>query len=158
MSIEPLVLFETKARGLDRRGLESFARRLRDEVTEGRAFCCLVTTDAELERLNREFRSKPEPTDVLSFPAPAPHGDLGDIAISVDRAKAQAEELGHDTPTEIRVLMLHGVLHLLGYDHTVDHGKMKRLETAWRRKLELPAGLIERARARSKPETSGKKR
>ena len=157
MSIDPLVLFETKARGLDRRGLEAFARRLRDEVTEGRAFCCLVTTDAELERLNREFRSKPEPTDVLSFPAPAPHGDLGDVAISADRAREQAAELGHDTPTEIRVLMLHGVLHLLGHDHESDGGKMKRLETAWRKKLELPAGLIERARARKSAGKPAKK-
>lgn len=157
MSSEPLVLFETKARGLDRRGLESFARRLRDEVTEGRAFCCLVTSDAELERLNREFRSKPEPTDVLSFPAPSPHGDLGDVAISVERASAQAAELGHDTPTEIRILMLHGVLHLMGHDHRADHGRMRRLETAWRKKLELPAGLIERAGARTRPEKSGKK-
>jgi probable rRNA maturation factor len=69
---------------------------------------------------------------------------LGEIAISVDRAKEQAAEFGHTIDEEIRVLMLHGLLHLLGMDHERDRGRMRREETRWRKELDLPVGLIER--------------
>jgi probable rRNA maturation factor len=69
---------------------------------------------------------------------------LGDIAISLQRARAQARRWGHSIEDEIRILMLHGVLHLRGMDHDGDSGEMARTETRWRRKLGLPAGLIER--------------
>jgi probable rRNA maturation factor len=82
---------------------------------------------------------------VLSFPSPSPDGGLGDIAISADRAREQAESCGHALIVEVEVLLLHGVLHLLGHDHETDHGKMRRLETKWRKELGLPTGLIERA-------------
>lgn len=104
-----------------------------------------------MRRLNRQFRGKDATTDVLSFPSgngqarrPAP---LGDIAISVARARAQAREFGHTTEQEVRVLMLHGVLHLLGMDHETDGGQMARAEQRWRERLGLPVGLIERVGA-----------
>ncbi len=83
-------------------------------------------------------------TDVLSFPAPERADDLGEIAISWDRAVDQSREMGHAAGDEVRVLMLHGVLHLLGMDHETDAGEMRRAESRWRKKLGLPQGLIER--------------
>ncbi|MBL8231017.1 MAG: rRNA maturation RNase YbeY, partial [Bryobacterales bacterium] len=88
------------------------------------------------------------PTDVLSFPEPAP-GFLGEIAISVDRAAAQAAEFGHTLEEEIEILMLHGALHLSGMDHEKDKGQMARAESKWRKHFGLPRGLIQRARKRS---------
>jgi probable rRNA maturation factor len=74
-------------------------------------------------------------------------GYLGDLAISWQRARAQAREFGHSTEAEIQVLMLHGLLHLMGLDHETDDGRMSRTERRWRRALGLPAGLIERVQA-----------
>jgi probable rRNA maturation factor len=127
-----------------------FARKLQSEVARGRSFDCLITGDAELRKLNREFRGKDYATDVLSFPAaPEPGrkaaGPLGDIAISAARARAQSRRFGHSAETEIRILMLHGVLHLMGFDHEIDEGRMARAEKRWRSRLGLPNGLIERA-------------
>jgi probable rRNA maturation factor len=137
--------------GIARQPVEQFLMALRDRVLRGRTFGCLITTDAELQRLNREFRRRDYPTDVLSFPAEAqaglPEGYLGDLAISWQRARAQASEYGHSVETEIQVLMLHGVLHLAGMDHETDRGRMSRVETRWRRALGLPSGLIERVSA-----------
>jgi probable rRNA maturation factor len=138
------------------------------EVAQGRPFDCLITGDAELRRLNRKFLGQDYATDVLSFPGVAPAilspvtlpprtttGDkivgatspsLGDIAISFARARAQARAFGHSTEQEIRILMLHGLLHLLGMDHAADRGRMARTEKRWRGRLGLPNGLIERAR------------
>jgi probable rRNA maturation factor len=136
-----------------------FARKLQAQIARGRPFDCLITGDAQVRRLNREFRGKDFATDVLSFPA----GDIqagvrktgdkkrspvlpraGDIAISLPRARAQAKRLGHSTEQEIRILILHGLLHLLGQDHESDDGRMARAEKRWRARLGLPAGLIER--------------
>lgn len=153
MSSDPLLIFATRRKGFDRAALRAFAARLRDEVADGATFCARITSDRELRQLNHDFLGKDYATDVLSFPAPSPDGALGDIAISVERAEAQASEFGHDTTTEIEVLLLHGVLHLLGYDHETDRGRMKRAETKWRQALELPGGLIERAR-QAEPEKS----
>jgi len=143
------------------RALTLFARRLQSEVAKGRPFDTLITTDAELRKLNGRYRNLDYPTDVLSFcgadpqvcagpPGPArpkvgllPR--LGDLAISLSRARAQAREFGHTTEQEIRVLMLHGLLHLLGMDHETDRGRMARAERRWRAHLGLPNGLIERA-------------
>jgi probable rRNA maturation factor len=72
---------------------------------------------------------------------------LGDIAISLGRARAQAREFGHTIEQEVQILMLHGVLHLMGHDHETDSGAMARAEKRWRAKLGLPNGLIERVRA-----------
>ncbi len=106
----------------------------------------LVTGSSELRSLNRRFRAKDQPTDVLSFP-PGPsfvNGFAGDIAISADIAKQNARRLGHSAAQEIKILALHGVLHLVGYDHEHDEGAMARREAVLRRSLNLPAGLIER--------------
>jgi len=141
------VTFRGTPAGVRRSPLRDFARVLERGVTRGKRFDCVITTDSELRRLNRQFRRKNTATDVLSFPAPpdAPKGYLGDLAISFDRARAQAREFGHATSVEIRVLMLHGVLHLTGLDHETDSGKMARAEARLRRRLGLPGGLIERA-------------
>jgi probable rRNA maturation factor len=144
------VTFRRVPEKLGRRPIEHFARKLQESVTKGRAFDCLITGDAELRRLNREFLGKDAPTDVLSFPAAAAgptSGRLGDIAVSVGRARAQAREFGHTVEQEIQILMLHGVLHLLGMDHEMDGGRMARAERRWRAGLGLPNGLIERVRS-----------
>ncbi len=140
------ILFRGAPAKLNRRLLGGYAHRLRDEVAGGRPFTCLITGDAELRRLNREFLGKDYPTDVLSFPAVEQGGELGEIAISARRAAVQARERGHSVEEEIGILMLHGVLHLMGMDHERDRGRMARAETRWRKALGLPRGLIERVR------------
>ncbi len=114
------------------------AARLRGEVT------ILVTGNREIRKLNREFRKHDEPTDVISFPSDA-SGIAGDIAISAEIARANGRELGHGTLAELKVLILHGILHLAGFDHDADSGEMERKEARLREELGLPAGLIERA-------------
>jgi len=119
------------------------AVRLKGEVT------VLLTTDAAIRKLNREFRHKDKATDVLSFPAEGIGAEeiAGDLAISVPTALRQAVELNHALSTELKVLILHGLLHLAGYDHETDEGKMARRERLLRERLGLPQGLIERATA-----------
>jgi probable rRNA maturation factor len=123
------------------------AQRLRDGVAGGRKFSCLLTDDRELRRLNHQFFEKDCPTDVIAFPEPGPDDFLGELAISVERASEQANRFGHSVEQEVGILMLHGLLHLLGMDHETDRGRMARTETLWRKKLGLPAGLVERARS-----------
>jgi probable rRNA maturation factor len=115
-----------------------------------------LVTDAEIRALNRRYRRRNQLTDVLSFPAgradAAPDGEvsLGDLVIGTGVARRQASEAGHAYATELKVLALHGLLHLLGYDHHAadDQGRMARLEARLRRKGGLAAGLIERAQIR----------
>jgi len=130
--------------------LERFARLLRDDVAGGRPFECLITNDRELQQLNLNFRGKDAATDVLSFPADPDLGRtgapfLGSLAVSWQRAAAQSREYGHSLDSELRVLMLHGLLHLLGMDHEKDRGRMARAESRWRIRLRLPDSLTERA-------------
>jgi probable rRNA maturation factor len=132
------LLFRHSSRRVRRTPLRDFLTDLVKRVARGRAVTCLITTDAELRRLNRQFRGKNYATDVLSFPP-------DEMAISLDRAAAQAKELHHSLDAELRILMLHGLLHLSGMDHEKDQGEMRRAETRWRKKLGLPSGLIERA-------------
>lgn len=148
MSPDPLLLFQSRAAALDRGWLRAFAERLSTEVAGGARFTALLTSDRRLRQLNREFLGKDYATDVLSFPAGGGGGWLGDLAISVPRAVQQAGEQGHGVEQEIAVLLLHGVLHLMGHDHETDGGAMRRLEIRWRKALGLPAGLIERTKAR----------
>lgn len=143
MKSDPLITYRRKPATLDLSSLESFAATLRDRVlrnrdARGREFHCRITNDAELQQLNAQFLGKNYPTDVLSFPSE------NDIAISLDRARAQAKEWKHSVEDELRILMLHGVLHLLGMDHESDSGRMKRAELRWRKKFGLPTSLIER--------------
>jgi probable rRNA maturation factor len=106
----------------------------------------LLTSDAEIKRLNRTFRKKNKTTDILSFPAPAELPELsGDLAISLDTAARQAAEHDHTLVIELKILLLHGLLHLAGEDHETDQGEMAARETELRRRFKLPATLIERA-------------
>src|SRR5687767_1295648 len=107
--------------------------------------CVALVSDLRMRALNRQFRGKDRVTDVLSFPAQT-RGFLGDIVIASGVAKKQAKAAGHSLNIEFRVLALHGLLHLLGYDHDSDDGKMARIEARLRKKAGLPEGLIERAR------------
>ena len=102
-----------------------------------------ITSNGEMRRLNRRFRKKNKPTDVLTFPSQM-NGITGDIAISLEIAAENAASLGHSLEQEIKILILHGMLHLAGYDHEIDDGEMHARETALRQKLKLPVGLIER--------------
>jgi probable rRNA maturation factor len=102
-----------------------------------------LVPDARVRALNRQFRHKNQNTDVLSFPADE-RGQLGDVVIATGVARRQATAAGHSLQTELRVLALHGLLHLLGYDHEADDGEMRRLERRLRLKGGLREGLIER--------------
>ncbi|MCS7041576.1 MAG: rRNA maturation RNase YbeY [Bryobacteraceae bacterium] len=145
MKEDPLLIFAVATPGVDRAALRDFAHCLRQEVAAGRPFCCRITTDREVRELNRRFLGEDRPTDVLSFPSGQGLGSLGDIAIAFPYARRQAAAFGHPVETELRVLLLHGLLHLLGYDHETDGGRMRRAEQKWRRRLGLPHGLISRA-------------
>lgn len=104
-----------------------------------------IVSDRRMRALNRQFRGKDAVTDVLSFPSDE-RGFLGDIVIAAGVTKRQAKDAGHSEQTEVKVLALHGLLHLLGYDHESDDGKMARVEARLRKKAGLKEGLIERAR------------
>jgi probable rRNA maturation factor len=133
-----------------RPALESFLRRICRELKLGAAevTICLVS-DAEIARMNEAFRKKKGPTDVLSFPAVERRktarlsarsrwpGFLGDIAISPETARRNAKKFGRSVPSELQVLIVHGVLHLLGYDHETDRGEMDRIEQRLRRRFRL---------------------
>jgi probable rRNA maturation factor len=104
-----------------------------------------LVSDTRVQKLNARYRAKDTPTDVLSFAAEEP-GFLGEIVIASGVARRQARDAGHSTQVELRVLALHGLLHLLGYDHERDGGRMARVERRLRRKGGLREGLIERGR------------
>jgi probable rRNA maturation factor len=133
------------------RTLTRFLLQAQAEVRLRREVSVLLTTDKEIQRLNRQYRGKNKTTDVLSFPAgpiaKKRENVAGDIAISVQTARRQSTACGHSLGTELKVLMLHGLLHLAGYDHETDAGRMERCESQLRAKLGLPNGLIERTRA-----------
>ncbi len=112
---DPYLLFRHPSRRVLRTPLREFMAELIERVAKGRRITCLITTDAELRRLNGQFCGKNYATDVLSFPP-------DEMAISLDRAAAQAKELGHSLDEELRILMLHGTLHLCGMDHESDKG------------------------------------
>ncbi len=139
------VLFRHPSRRVRRGPLREFLVDLAGRAAPGRPVTCLITTDRELRALNRKFRNRDYATDVLSFPGELRDGEPGEIAVSLDRAAAQAAEQGHSIEEEIRILILHGVLHLTGMDHENDSGEMARAETRWRRRLGLPPALVERA-------------
>lgn len=142
----PSLIFRHPAGRVRRTPLREFLVELESRVTHGKSFDCLVSDDRELRALNRQFRGKNHATDVLSFPSASQSGSLGEIAISLDRARAQATEHGHSLDEELRILMLHGALHLAGLDHESDSGEMARAERRWRKHFGLPAGLIDRTR------------
>lgn len=105
----------------------------------------LLTDDNEIAQINREFRGIDKATDVLSFPSdPFPNAPLGSIIISADKVQSVAEELGHTPDDEIALLFIHGMLHLLGYDHEVDNGEMRERERELVKEFNLPLSLIVR--------------
>lgn len=114
-----------------------------------------ITSNREMQALNRRYRKKNKATDVLSFPSETP-GIAGDIAISLEIAAENASELGHSLATEIEILIVHGMLHLAGFDHEIDEGEMHQRETALRQKLKLPVGLIERMQGPAVGKRTGK--
>ena len=132
--------------GLNERSLERFVARAKRAAGLRGAVTVLVTTSTELRSLNHRFRGKDKPTDVLSFPAEMMSRGrfAGDVAISADIAAKNARRLGHTPAEEIKVLTLHGLLHLAGYDHEADDGTMARREGRLREQLGLPVALIER--------------
>jgi probable rRNA maturation factor len=124
--------------------LEDFYERVRRELRfPAEAVTVRLISDAAMARLNRTFRNKSGPTDVLSFPSHHSNGArpsqnmgyAGDIAISPETARRNARRFSRTLPGEMRILMLHGMLHLAGFDHESDHGKMNRLERRLRRRL-----------------------
>lgn len=130
------------------RGLAAWLQRAAPAVARGDVSIAVVS-DRRMRALNRQFRGKDTATDVLSFPAthmPGVTSFLGDIVIAAGVATRQAREAGHPLSTELRVLALHGLLHLMGYDHDTDAGKMARAEARLRKKAGLREGLIERSR------------
>ncbi|HET7103655.1 MAG TPA: rRNA maturation RNase YbeY [Terracidiphilus sp.] len=133
--------------------MSRFLARARVAVRLQGKVAVLLTTDAAIRRLNRQFRGVGKATDVLSFPASGPGTEAvaGDLAISVPMARRQAASHKHTLATELKILILHGLLHLAGYDHEADSGRMARRERLLRGRLGLPPGLIERAAA-GKPE------
>ena len=144
-----LVIFRKRIAGLSRSTLERFLLRARRAVRLRDTVNVLVTNSSELRSLNRRFRGADKATDVLSFPSPTSTNRTrrvaGEVAISADIARNNANDLGHSLAEEVKILVLHGVLHLAGFDHEHDHGEMARKEGQLRRRLKLRSSLIERA-------------
>jgi probable rRNA maturation factor len=159
ITLEPPHGMDRQALGLSPAGLGRFLRTAQTAVGLEGEVQVLLADDATLKRLNRTFRAKNKATDVLSFPAgPGPvfFGEpdappmAGDLAISLETAARQAAEFGHTLRDEVRVLLLHGVLHLAGFDHEVDSGEMAAREDELRRALRLPSTLIARVASTSR--------
>ena len=137
-----LVIVHSKVQGVSARALRQFAVQAQRAAGVRGEVDVLVTSSAELRRLNRRFRGKNAATDVLSFPSS--NGTAGDIALSAEVGARNARRLGHSASDELKILILHGLLHLAGYDHETDAGEMARKEARLRRALGLPVALIER--------------
>jgi probable rRNA maturation factor len=146
ISIEPPSSPLAELPPLNKSALTRFLNRARALVGLVGEVEVLLTSDAAIKRLNKQFRAKNKPTDILSFPAGEGAPYAGDLAISLETAARQAAEQGHDLRTELKILLLHGLLHLDGEDHETDDGEMAERELDLRHQLKLPSGLIERAR------------
>lgn len=127
----------------DEMEFDRFIQGIGRQVARGQEFAIVIGSDESLRDANRRFRGNRGVTDVLSFPD-GENGRLGDILISAAQAARQAARFGHNVEDELKILALHGLLHLLGYDHETDDGRMRRVEKRWRRKLGLPHSLTER--------------
>jgi probable rRNA maturation factor len=143
-----LVTFQKRVADLTELALSRFTARARRAAGLRGTVDVLVTANAEMKSLNRRFRGKDKATDVLSFTAPRDSLRkqlAGEIAISAEMAAQNARVLGHTAAQEVKILVLHGILHLRGYDHERDNGQMARRERQLRAQLRLPVGLLERA-------------
>jgi probable rRNA maturation factor len=132
---------------ISQRELTVFTTKARRAIGLKGELSVRITSARELQELNRRFRHKNKPTDVLSFPSSL--GTGGDIAIAREIAASNATALGHSLTTELKILILHGLLHLAGFDHEADHGEMTGRESQLRQELGLPFGLIERTELRN---------
>ena len=146
-----MVIFEPGISGAPTRSistaqLQRFARRAQTLAQVKGEVDILISSNTRLRDLNRRFRQKNKPTDVLSFPRPSG----GDIAISAQIALDNAQRFGHSLSSELKILVLHGMLHLAGYDHESDNGRMARAENRLRSQLKLPASLIDRTHSSGK--------
>jgi probable rRNA maturation factor len=148
-----LVILQKKVAGLSEGTLERFVLRARKAVGLRAPINLLVTSSSAVRTLNRQFRSQNKATDVLSFRTHtlSPRSrdrrtPAGEVAISADIALQNSIRLGHPVAQEIKILALHGILHLAGFDHERDNGQMARKEASLRRALRLPAALIERVK------------
>jgi probable rRNA maturation factor len=150
-----LIILNKKVVGLSEASLARFVLRTRRSLGLQGSVNVMVTSSAAMRSLNVRFRQKNKPTDVLSFPAERPEngklGCAGEIAISAEIAAQNAARLGHSPAAEIKILVLHGMLHLAGFDHERDNGAMARKEARLRRELSLPLALIERERPGARP-------
>jgi probable rRNA maturation factor len=140
-----MVIFETTVSdvptpGVSTAQLQRFVRRAQTLAKVKGEVDILISDNTRLRDLNHRFRHNNKPTDVLSFPRPSG----GDIAISAQIARDNAGRYGHSIAEEIKILVLHGMLHLAGYDHEADNGRMARTEARLRSQLKLPASLIDR--------------
>jgi probable rRNA maturation factor len=149
-----LVILRKRMAGLSRSTLERFVLRARRAVRLRGIVNVLLTGNSELRALNRKFRRIDKATDVLSFPSPlVGRGQTqrvaGEVAVSANIARENARQLGHSVADEVKILVLHGILHLAGFDHEHDHGEMEREEIRLRRHLRLEVGLIERGQAQT---------
>ena len=142
-----LVIFQKRVADLTELALGRFMARARRAAGLKGRVDVLLTSSAEMQSLNRRFRAKNKPTDVLSFPVEtaAAKSLAGEIAVSAEIASKNARTLGHSPAEEVKILVLHGLLHLRGYDHECDNGQMARREKQLRAQFHLPLGLIERA-------------
>ena len=140
-----------------KRELQAFLARAIQSVGLRGTVSVLLTGDAQIRQMNRDYRGKDVPTDVLSFPAAGLDGLddghdqrrtrlAGDLAVSLQTAARQAQAFGHPLESEVKILLLHGLLHLAGFDHETDSGQMARRERRLRKELALPSGLIQRSR------------
>jgi probable rRNA maturation factor len=150
---QTLIIVRKRVAGLSEIALARFVTRASRAARLHGVVNLLLTSNSELRALNSRFRGKDSPTDVLSFPPVFGLVDAfaGDVAISAEMAAYNARLLGHSPAEEIKILALHGMLHLAGYDHERDHGEMARTEERLRKFLRLPAGLIDRRQ----PESNG---
>jgi probable rRNA maturation factor len=148
ITIEPPSSLSISA--LSKSGMTRFLNRARAAVELEGDVDVLLADDQTLRRLNKTFRGKNKATDVLSFPAPEEiaQDHAGDLAISLETANRQAAAYGHSLRDEVRILLLHGLLHLSGLDHEIDNGEMAAREAELRVELGLSNSLIERV---SKP-------
>ncbi|WP_263383909.1 rRNA maturation RNase YbeY [Granulicella arctica] len=156
ITIEPPSTSTIPASALSKSGLTRFLNRARLAIGLVGDVEVLLADDATLKRLNRAYRGKNKATDVLSFPAAynefgGEEQTAGDLAISLETAARQAEAYGHSLRDEVRILLLHGLLHLHGLDHEVDQGEMAAREALLRKELRLPDGLIGRVSDTPKP-------
>lgn len=150
-----MVILEKQIVRLNEESLGRFVLRARRAVGLREPVNVLVTSSAAVRGLNRRFRGEDKATDVLSFPstsaAESRKGSklAGEVAISADIAWKNSLQLGHSAAQEIKILALHGILHLAGFDHERDNGEMAQTEAKLRRALRLPAGLTERVKVES---------